>query len=232
MAFKQRSNFNNRSRDGQRRPRRDLRILTPEDLSNDAEGVVLKRDQVSSRFTKDLRSFILKNRKQARERASLMLSRESMKKREVNKFTRFHMGDIQVSQLEAGSSRGNRLANSSHRNQVDFKAIRSLLEEHQNLRPRQERGSVARKEERLNKRRIIAKFGKNPLDTGSTAVQIALKTARIESLKAHFATAKKDKHSKRGFIQLIQDRKALLRYLRETKPEEYRRVLGRLNLRK
>lgn len=232
MSLKQRGSFS-RAREGQaRRARRDLRILTTDDLKTDSEDGILKRDLVKTRFNSELREYILKNRKRAREEASSYLSREINKRREINKFTRFHMGDIQVSQLEAGSSKGGRLANTNHRNQVDFRAIRSLLDEYDAKKPKHSSASLAKREERISKRRIISKFGKNPLDTGSTAVQIALKTARIEALKEHFANAKKDKHSKRGFIQLIQDRKALLRYLKTTRPEEYKRVITELNLRK
>ena len=59
----------------------------------------------------------------------------------------------------------------------------------------------------LTKQEIIEKFGQTEGDTGSPEVQIALLTARIESLKAHFAVHKKDHHSRRGLLQMVGKRK-------------------------
>ena len=50
---------------------------------------------------------------------------------------------------------------------------------------------------------VVKKFGKDEKDTGSTAVQIALLTKRIEDLQGHFKTHKKDNHSRTGLLQIV-----------------------------
>ncbi len=82
------------------------------------------------------------------------------------------------------------------------------------------------------KAEIIKKFQLNPNDTGSPEVQIAILTERIRNLTEHFKTHKKDVHSKRGFMRIINRRKKLLRYLRETDFERYKKVIKELGLRK
>jgi small subunit ribosomal protein S15 len=82
------------------------------------------------------------------------------------------------------------------------------------------------------KKEIIAKFSRHQKDTGSPEVQIALLTKRIEALTEHFKKHKKDFNSRRGFLKLIGRRKKLLRYLQETAPEKYQKVINELNLRK
>jgi small subunit ribosomal protein S15 len=82
------------------------------------------------------------------------------------------------------------------------------------------------------KKEIIAKFSRHQKDTGSPEVQIALLTKRIEALTEHFKKHKKDFNSRRGFLKLIGRRKKLLRYLQETDPEKYQKVINELNLRK
>ena len=62
---------------------------------------------------------------------------------------------------------------------------------------------------------VVKKFGKDEKDTGSTAVQIALLTKRIEDLQGHFKTHKKDNHSRTGLLQIVSDRKKLLTYLKK-----------------
>ncbi len=84
----------------------------------------------------------------------------------------------------------------------------------------------------LTKQEIIEKFGQTEGDTGSPEVQIALLTARIESLKAHFAVHKKDHHSRRGLLQMVGKRKNLLSYLKNKDIERYRAIIAKLNLRK
>ena len=63
---------------------------------------------------------------------------------------------------------------------------------------------------------VVKKFGKDEKDTGSTAVQIALLTKRIEDLQGHFKTHKKDNHSRTGLLQIVSDRKKLLKYLNKS----------------
>jgi len=79
---------------------------------------------------------------------------------------------------------------------------------------------------------LIKEYARHDGDTGSPEVQIALLTARIESLKAHFAVHKKDHHSRRGLLQMVGKRKNLLSYLKNKDIERYRAVIAKLNLRK
>ena len=85
---------------------------------------------------------------------------------------------------------------------------------------------------KLTKQEIIEKFAQSEGDTGSPEVQIALLTARIETLKAHFAVHKKDHHSRRGLLQMVGKRRNLLTYLKNKDIERYRAVIAKLNLRK
>ncbi len=84
----------------------------------------------------------------------------------------------------------------------------------------------------LTKQEIIEKFAQSEGDTGSPEVQIVLLTARIETLKAHFAVHKKDHHSRRGLLQMVGKRRNLLTYLKNKDIERYRAVIAKLNLRK
>ena len=79
---------------------------------------------------------------------------------------------------------------------------------------------------------LIKEYARHDGDTGSPEVQIALLTARIESLKAHFAVHKKDHHSRRGLLQMVGKRKNLLSYLKNKDIERYRAIIAKLNLRK
>ena len=85
---------------------------------------------------------------------------------------------------------------------------------------------------KLTKQEIIEKFAQSEGDTGSPEVQIALLTARIETLKAHFTVHKKDHHSRRGLLQMVGKRRNLLTYLKNKDIERYRAVIAKLNLRK
>lgn len=79
---------------------------------------------------------------------------------------------------------------------------------------------------------IVKEFGKNEKNTGAAEVQVALLTNDIERLKLHFATNKKDLHSKRGFIAKIEKRKKLLSFLQSTNYDSYLQVIKKLGLRK
>ena len=83
----------------------------------------------------------------------------------------------------------------------------------------------------MNKAEIIAKFGKNEKDTGSTAVQIALLTERINHLNEHLKMHQKDNHTRRGLLKLVGQRRGLLNYLKDTDIEKYRSVAAELNIR-
>ncbi len=69
-------------------------------------------------------------------------------------------------------------------------------------------------------------------DTGSSEVQIALLTEKIESLSKHVKQFKKDKHSSVGLLKAVNRRKKLLDYLKKYKIDSYKNVLVKLNLRK
>lgn len=82
------------------------------------------------------------------------------------------------------------------------------------------------------KNEIIKEFKLHDNDTGSSQVQVALLTERIQNLTEHFKKFKKDHHSRRGLLMMINKRRKLLDYLIETDPEEYKRLIDRLGLRK
>ena len=69
-------------------------------------------------------------------------------------------------------------------------------------------------------------------DTGSSEVQIALLTDKIESLSKHVKQYKKDKHSSVGLLKAVNKRKKLLDYLKKNKIASYKNILTKLNLRK
>ncbi|MBD1156765.1 30S ribosomal protein S15 [Pelagibacterales bacterium SAG-MED20] len=69
-------------------------------------------------------------------------------------------------------------------------------------------------------------------DTGSSEVQIALLTDKIETLSKHIKEFKKDKHSSVGLLRAVNRRKKLLEYLKKNKMDSYKNVLSKLNLRK
>lgn len=74
------------------------------------------------------------------------------------------------------------------------------------------------------KKEIIGKFAREKGDTGSPEVQIALISARIDSLTAHLNEHKKDNHSRRGLLGLVQKRRKLKNYLQKTNPEAFKRI--------
>jgi len=69
-------------------------------------------------------------------------------------------------------------------------------------------------------------------DTGSSEVQIALLTEKIETLSKHMKDFKKDKHSSVGLLKAVNKRKKLLDYLKKNKLESYQNVISQLNIRK
>ena len=82
------------------------------------------------------------------------------------------------------------------------------------------------------KKEIVSKFGRTDNDTGSPEVQIALLSENIDSLQSHFKTNAKDHHSRRGLIRMVNQRRKLLDYLKNNKPETYSKILSDLGLRK
>lgn len=82
------------------------------------------------------------------------------------------------------------------------------------------------------KTEIVQKHGRDEADTGSTEVQVALLTARINELTEHLRTHSKDHHSRRGLLMLVGQRRRLLRYLERTSLERYRALVADLGLRR
>ena len=82
------------------------------------------------------------------------------------------------------------------------------------------------------KTRIVQEHQRHTGDTGSTEVQVALLTERINHLTEHLKTHKKDYASRRGLLKMVGKRNSLLKYLSNTSPERYRSIIGKLGLRK
>ena len=82
------------------------------------------------------------------------------------------------------------------------------------------------------KKEIFKDFGKNTKDTGSTEVQVALLTKKINELSEHFKIHKKDHHSRRGLLGMINNRRKLLKYLKGKNEEGYQELIKKLGLRK
>ena len=78
----------------------------------------------------------------------------------------------------------------------------------------------------------ISEVSLHEKDTGSSEVQIALLTNKIETLSKHIKQFKKDKHSSVGLLKAVNKRKKLLDYLKKNKIDSYKNVLTKLNLRK
>ncbi len=81
------------------------------------------------------------------------------------------------------------------------------------------------------KSELIKTYATKDNDTGSPEVQIALLTERISTLTEHLKTHKKDKHSRRGLLMMVNRRNRLLKYVRETNHEGYRALIGKLGIR-
>ena len=81
------------------------------------------------------------------------------------------------------------------------------------------------------KRELVGKYGRSENDTGSTEVQIALATERINELTEHLRSHTKDHHSRRGLLMLVGKRRRLLQYLERSDLERYRSLVGELGLR-
>ena len=82
------------------------------------------------------------------------------------------------------------------------------------------------------KKAVVEKHQRGKSDTGSPEVQIALLSERINSLSPHFERNKKDHHSRRGLLKMVNQRRKLLDYLKSTAPERYQEIVSRLGLRR
>lgn len=79
---------------------------------------------------------------------------------------------------------------------------------------------------------IIVKYQTKEGDTGSSEVQIAILTGRINNLNEHLKVNKKDHHSRRGLLKMVGQRRGLLNYLKSKDIERYRAIIEKLELRK
>jgi len=84
----------------------------------------------------------------------------------------------------------------------------------------------------LDKKEIIAKFARNEKDTGSSEIQVALLTQRINHLTQHLKQHPKDFHSRRGLLKMVGQRKGLLNYIKQKDIVKYRELIAELGLRK
>ena len=84
----------------------------------------------------------------------------------------------------------------------------------------------------VKKNEIIEKYKTHDSDTGSSEVQIALLTDRIDYLTEHFKTHKKDHHSRQGLLRLVGQRRSLLDYLKNKDIGKYRTLIQELGIRK
>ena len=82
------------------------------------------------------------------------------------------------------------------------------------------------------KTEVIENYKTHPKDTGSSVVQIALLTEKINSLSGHFKAHKTDFHSRRGLLMMIGQRRRLLSYLSKKDPKKYQDTISKLELRK
>ena len=79
---------------------------------------------------------------------------------------------------------------------------------------------------------IIKEYGKTDANSGSSEVQIAIFTKRINNITSHLKTNKKDHSGRRGLVNLVSKRKKLLNYLKKNNLENYKTILEKLNIRK
>lgn len=79
---------------------------------------------------------------------------------------------------------------------------------------------------------IISDYRRDPADTGSPEVQVALLSARISQLTQHFSGHEKDHHSRRGLLRMVNQRRKLLDYLKRVDQGRYQDLIGRLGLRR
>ncbi|MGF1642151.1 MAG: 30S ribosomal protein S15 [Thiotrichales bacterium] len=83
-----------------------------------------------------------------------------------------------------------------------------------------------------SKAEVVGSYQRAANDTGSPEVQVALLTARIRDLTKHFETHKKDHHSRRGLLRMVNQRRKLLDYLKDRNVERYQDLITKLELRR
>ncbi len=82
------------------------------------------------------------------------------------------------------------------------------------------------------KEKVVGDFKQHESDTGSSQVQVALLTQRINELTEHFKVHKKDHHSRRGLLKMVAQRRKLLDYLKRKNIGEYHDIIKKLKLRR
>ncbi len=82
------------------------------------------------------------------------------------------------------------------------------------------------------KQQVIEEYGRGAGDTGSPEVQVALLSAQITDLSDHFAAHKKDHHSRRGLLRMVNHRRKLLDYLKKKDLDRYQKLIKSLGLRR
>jgi len=85
---------------------------------------------------------------------------------------------------------------------------------------------------KTKKTKIIKEHGIHDKDTGSSDVQVAILTRRIEELASHLKDHKKDLHSRRGLLSMVANRQKHLKYLAKNSPKRYSEILKKLELKK
>lgn len=83
----------------------------------------------------------------------------------------------------------------------------------------------------FDKQAVLAKHRTHETDTGSSQVQVAILTERINSLNEHFRTHAKDHHGRRGLLKMVGTRRRLLNYLKNNDLTTYRKLIDELGLR-
>ncbi len=86
--------------------------------------------------------------------------------------------------------------------------------------------------DKVKKKEIVAEYALHEGDTGSTEVQVALLTGRINQLTGHMVANRHDYHTQRGLLKLVGQRRRLLAYLSREDVDRYHSLIGRLGLRK
>lgn len=84
----------------------------------------------------------------------------------------------------------------------------------------------------VDKKKIVKQYARGENDTGSPEVQIALWTNRIKHLTEHLKINKKDNHSRRGLLAIVNKRRSLLDYLKRTDQKRYQTLIEQLDLRR
>ena len=85
---------------------------------------------------------------------------------------------------------------------------------------------------KTRKQRIIKEVAVHDKDTGSSEVQIALLTKKIEALASHLKKNNKDKHSRRGLLSMVADRQTHMKYLEKKNAKRYNTVVRKLDIKK